>query len=54
MRGYAGEMEYNVWNDLISGVSKFQKLAEALDCKPAMNQLVRDIMLPTGTHQNQP
>ena len=50
MRGYTGEMEYSVWNDLIGGVGKFQKLAEALDCKTKMNQIVCEVLGPTGAH----
>jgi len=49
MRGYTGEMEYSVWNDLIGGVGKFQKLAEALDCKAKMNQIVCEVLGPTAT-----
>ena len=48
MRGYTGEMEYSVWNDMMSRISKFQKLAESLGCKDAMNKIVTEVVVPTG------
>ena len=48
MRGYTGEMEYSVWNDMMSRISQFQKLAESLGCKDAMNKIVTEVVVPTG------
>ena len=53
MRGYTGEMEYSVWNDMMSRISKFQKLAESLGCKDAMNKIVTEVVVPTGKKNEQ-
>ena len=46
-------MEYSVWNDMMSRISKFQKLAESLGCKDAMNKIVTEVVVPTGKKNKQ-